>query len=74
MCSRAITFPNKSENLQINQPCALELYPVFGFLKSPGDQVQVNFKYHEEIGVFCKNGRPGLEPAISRVVDERINH
>ena len=25
---------------------------------------RVNFKYHEEIGIFCKNGRPGIEPAI----------
>ena len=29
--------------------------------------LQVNFKYHEEIGDFCKNGRLGLEPAISRM-------
>ena len=47
--------------------CALELHTVFGFSGTPGVQPQVNFKYHEEIGVFCKRAPPGFEPAISRM-------
>ena len=45
----------------------------FPRLQSDSD-CRVNFKYHEEIGVFCKNGPPGLEPAISRAAVERSNH
>ena len=43
----------------------------FPRLQSDSD-CRVNFKYHEEIGVFCKNGRPGLEPAISLVGNQAL--
>ena len=36
--------------------------------------LQVNFKYHEIIKFFRKNAPPGIDPAISRVGSERINH
>ena len=45
----------------------------FPRLQSESD-CRVNFKYHEIIAVFCKNGRLGLEPAISWTADERVYH
>ena len=53
-------------------PCALELHTVFGFLNTPGVRPQVQLNYHELLTFFRKRAPPGLEPAISRVTDERL--